>query len=216
MRTIPDIVQFLIRKSPFLEEGLNAGVINHSALARLIKKEVEREAMKRVHSGAVIMAVNRLARSVQAKAKKQRSAFRQAPDLILRLHLFEVTYANSRAFLLKQVKLVERMSARPHFFLTVTRGINETTVIASREMKEYILTVCRGERLISRIDQLASITVMLPPGTALIPGAYSYILKALAWEGLNVVEVVSTFNEFTLVLEDKNVNAAFSIIKRLF
>jgi hypothetical protein len=216
MLTIPDIVQSLVRKSPFLEEALAAGLVNHSALARLIKKEVEREAQKRVQSGAVVVAVNRLARSVQGKAKRQRSVFRRTPDLIVRLNLFEVTYANSRAFLPKQVKLFERLSARPQFFLTVTRGINETTIIASRELREHILTVCRGETLISQIDQLASVTVMLAPGTALIPGVYSYILKALAWEGLNVVEVVSTLNEFTIVLEDKNVSAAFSIIKALF
>ncbi len=216
MRTVPDIVRSLVGKSPFLEEALAAGLINHSALARSLRKEVEREAQKRVQPGAVVVAVNRLARSLEAKAKKQRSVFRRTPDLIVRLNLFEVTYANSRAFLLKQVKLFESLRARPQFFLTVTRGINQTTIIASRELREHVLTVCRGESLISRIDQLASVTVMLPPGTALIPGVYSYILKALAWEGLNVVEVVSTLDDFTIVLEDKNVSAAFSVIKRLF
>ncbi len=57
---------------------------------------------------------------------------------------------------------------------------------------------------------------MLPKGTALIPGVYSYILKALAWEGINVVEVVSTLNEFTIILEDKKIDSAFAVIKRLF
>jgi hypothetical protein len=56
---------------------------------------------------------------------------------------------------------------------------------------------------------------MLPPGTALIPGVYSFILKALAWEGLNVVEVVSTLNEFTIILDDKAIDAAFAS-SRLF
>jgi hypothetical protein len=57
---------------------------------------------------------------------------------------------------------------------------------------------------------------MLPPGTTQIPGIYSYLLKALAWEGINVVEVVSTLNEFTIVLEEGMIDDAFSIIKRLF
>jgi hypothetical protein len=33
---------------------------------------------------------------------------------------------------------------------------------------------------------------------------------------LNVVEVVSTLNEFTIVLEERVIDAAFAIIKRLF
>ena len=57
---------------------------------------------------------------------------------------------------------------------------------------------------------------MLPPGTAQIPGIYSQLLKSLAWEGINVVEVVSTLNELTIVLEEERIDAAFSIIKRLF
>jgi hypothetical protein len=31
-----------------------------------------------------------------------------------------------------------------------------------------------------------------------------------------VPEVVSTLNEFTIILEDKNIDLSFSIIKRLF
>ncbi len=79
-----------------------------------------------------------------------------------------------------------------------------------------VAATLRDEKLLSRIDRLSSVTVLLPHGTALIPGVYSHILKPLAWEGLNVVEVVSTLNELTIVLEDRNIDLAFSIIKRLF
>jgi len=216
MRTIPEIIAGIIRRSPYLEEALAAGIINHSALARLIKAEVEGEAMKRIQPGAAIVGINRLARTLRGRAKRSRSVFRRAPDLIVRLNLFEVTYENSRTFILKQKKLFESASHRPQYFLTVTRGINETTIIASREIRNHVLSACRGEKLVSEIGKLASVTVMLPPGTALIPGVYSYILKALAWEGLNVIEVVSTLNEFSVILEDKVIDAAFSIIKRLF
>jgi hypothetical protein len=216
MRTVPEIVAVIVRKSPFLEEGLGLGILNHSALARLIRPEVEREAQKRVRDGAVIVALNRLSRILPRRTKPARRVFRTAPDLNVRLSLFEVTYANSEDLVRKQKALLERRTGRTPYFLTFTRGINETTIIASRELRESILAVCRGERLIAQIDKLASVTVMLPPGTALIPGVYSYILKALAWEGFNIVEVVSTLNEFTIVLEDKTVDAAFSVIKRLF
>jgi hypothetical protein len=216
MRTVPEIVGGIVRKSPYLEEGLALGIINHSALARHILKDVRQEAMKPVQAGAVIVALNRLTRTVGVRTRKQRSVFRTTPDLIVRLHLFEVTYANSRALVQKQIRLFEGMRALPQYFLTVTRGINETTIVASRERKAHVLAVCRGETLESQIDHLASVTVLLPSGTATIPGIYSHILKALAWEGLNVVEVVSTLNELTVVLEERLIDTAFSIMKRLF
>jgi hypothetical protein len=216
MRTVPEIVAAIVRKTPFLEEGLALGVLNHSALARRLKPEVEREAMKKVKAGAVIVALNRLGRTVRRKAQRPRLVFRSAPDLNVRLNLFEVTYLNSPELSRHQKTLLDKTGGRPPHFLTFTRGINETTIIASRELRRQVLALCRGERQISEIEALASVTVMLPSGTALIPGVYSYILKALAWEGLNVVEVVSTLNEFTIILEDRAIDSAFGIIKRLF
>lgn len=216
MRTVPEIVAAIVRKTPFLEEGLTLGVLNHSALARLLRPDVEREALKAVKDGAVIVALNRLAGTVRRKSRPSRRVFRNAPNLIVRLHLVEITYWNSPGLSLKEKVLLERAGGRSPYFMTFTRGINETTIIASRELEAGILSVCKGERLVDKMDDLASVTVMLPAGTALIPGVYSYILKALAWEGLNVVEVVSTLNEFTLVLEDRVIDAAFGIIKRLF
>jgi hypothetical protein len=216
MRTIAESLSEIIRKSPYLEEALGLGLLNHSALARHLKKDVERDVMKKVKDGALIVALNRLARAFRVKAGRPRSLFRKAPDLILRLRLFEVTYANSDSLARKQRKLSDSFSPRAPFFATFTRGVNETTIIASRELRDRVLAAFKGEKLIGQIEGLASVTVMLPKGTALIPGVYSYILKALAWEGINVVEVVSTLNEFTIILEDKKIDSAFGVIKRLF
>jgi hypothetical protein len=216
MRTIAESIADIIRKSPYLEEGLARGLLNHSALARHIKGDVERDVMKKVKDGALIVALGRLAPTIGAKTRRPRKVFRKAPDLIVRLNLFEVTYANSGSLAQKQRKLLEAVSPRTPFFVTFTRGINETTIVASREVRDRVVSVFKGEKLISQIPALASVTVMLPKGTALIPGVYSYILKALAWEGINVVEVVSTLNEFTIILEDKKIDSAFGVIKRLF
>lgn len=216
MITIPEVVEQIIKKSPFLDEALAMGVVNLSGLARLIKPDVEREAMKKVQDGAVIVALNRLSRKIGRKVRRQRSVFRTAPDLTVRSNLVEITYANSERLVARQKRLLDELSGKKNYFLTITQGIHETTIIASRELKEKILASFRGEKMINRIESLSSVTVLLPPRTALIPGVYSYILKALAWEGINIVEVVSTLNELTIVLEDKTIDLAFAIIKRLF
>jgi len=47
------------------------------------------------------------------------------------------------------------------------------------------------------------------------PGLYYYIFKKLAWDGINILEVVSTSNEFTILLKDEDIDKAFSVIKHL-
>ena len=215
MITIPEAAEQIVKKSMFLREALLLGIVNLSALARRIKPEVEKITMKEVQEGAIIMALNRLSQKLRKRAERQKRVFGSAPDLIVRSNLMEISYSNSELLVLKQKKLLEKPDVR-QYFLTFTRGINETTIIASQELKEAVLEVFKGEKIISQINNLSSITILLPEGTAMTPGVYSYILNSLAWEGINVVEVVSTYNELTIILEDRNIDLSFSIIKRLF
>jgi hypothetical protein len=41
------------------------------------------------------------------------------------------------------------------------------------------------------------------------------MFKRLAWEDINIVEVISTTNEFTIVVEDEDIDRAFSVIQRM-
>lgn len=216
MITIPETVESIIIKSPFLAESLSQGIINISALARKIKPQVENEVMKEIQVGAIVMALNRLSQRVQVKTTEGKKLFGSALDLMVRSNLIEITFVNSEFLLQNQRLLLERLDDRRNYFLTFTQGIFETTIIAGKELKPEIIAIFKDERIISQFDDLSAITVLLPPTTALIPGAYNFILKSLAWESINIIEVVSTFNEFTMILKSIESDRAFSIIKCLF
>ena len=128
----------------------------------------------------------------------------------------EMTFSNSDLIIPKKIKFLEQINIKKNYFITFTQGIFETTIIASEELKKTIKEIFQGEKILSQFDNLSALTVQLPKETALVPGAYNFILKALAWEGINVVEVVSTFSEFTIISHDENIHRAFAIIKRLF
>jgi aspartokinase len=81
---------------------------------------------------------------------------------------------------------------------------------------EQIKALVPAERIISELKNLSSITIRLPKSNVYSPGLYYFFLKALAWEGINVIEVVSTYTELTIVLENKDVDRAFSVLKRSF
>jgi hypothetical protein len=50
----------------------------------------------------------------------------------------------------------------------------------------------------------------------IIPRIFYTILKQLAWESINVIEVVSTYTEFTIILERGQVDQSFSILMKYF
>ena len=48
---------------------------------------------------------------------------------------------------------------------------------------------------------LSAITISLPKENSKVVGLYYQIFKKLAWEGVTLYEVISTTNEFTVLVE---------------
>jgi aspartokinase len=110
--------------------------------------------------------------------------------------------------------MLEEMSKANRYFLILSQGVFETTIILSRELETQIKTISHGEKIVAVIKNLASITIRLPEEAITTAGVHYYINKALAWENINVVEVASTYSEFTVILKENDVDKAFSILKR--
>ena len=215
MITVPDIVRKIISQTPYLEEALSKDIINLSGLARDIRPEVEKLTMKKVELGSVIMALKRLQPKLKTNLELE-MIFKTPPELILRSNLLEITIANSSLLAEKQKHLLLYASKRHTQFITITHGIFETTIIASRQTLDMIYKLYKDEKIISEIADLSSITVKFPVDIINTSGVYYTILKILAWENIDITEVVSTYSEITIILKKDYVERAFGLIKGLF
>ena len=215
MITVPSIVSDIIRRTPFLEEGIARGIINLSSLARELQKEVEEKTMKQVQPESIMMALKRLQPTLEIDSKL-RKIFETNPELIVRSNLFEMTIVNTPSFIQKQRELLEYASNNHTQFTTITHGVFETTIIASNEASATIANLYKNEKIISEFYDLSSITAKFPVDIVDTPGVYYAILKTLAWDHIPITEVVSTYSECTIILKEAYVDRAFSLIKKLF
>ena len=97
-------------------------------------------------------------------------------------------------------------------FLTFTQGLFETTIITSTPLVPAVEKAFAAEQRIARLDDLAAVVIRLPADSVHQPGVHYSLLKQLAWHGLNVVEVVSTYTELTVVFARQDVDRAFSVL----
>ena len=72
-----------------------------------------------------------------------------------------------------------------------------------------------AEKRTQKASNLSSITVKLPAENLSVPGIYYFIFQRLACEGIVLYEVISTTNEFTIIVDDQQVDVAFKTIKNL-
>jgi len=91
-------------------------------------------------------------------------------------------------------------------------GVHETTIVASNSLDPAIENIFRDEKLLARKSGLGSVTIMLPENNTEISGVYYFILKSLAWGGINILEIISTTNEVTIVVEEKDMHRAFPLL----
>ncbi|TYP99830.1 hypothetical protein C7447_101435 [Tenacibaculum adriaticum] len=216
MKTIQEAVEITIRKTPFIEEALHEKLINVSSLARIILPEVAQQLKKEVKVGAVMMAINRLSPASELRIRKniKRLALNLG-DVIVRSDLCDYTFKNSSTLFKRVASILSEAGENNDTFLTVSQGIFETNIVASKSLQTQIIKTFEKETLINNIDDLASITIKLPKENMEQSGIYYFILKQLAWANIAVQEVISTTHEMTIVVKDVEVNETFSILMDL-
>lgn len=216
MNSIGKITEELINKSPFLREAMTDDLINISALARKLKPEIEEVTGKEVKEGAIVMAIKRMTPGLYHRLNvKITNVMGELGDFLVRSNLSDFTFENSESLKTKQADLIHEINKENDSFFTLCKGVSETTFIVNTQHDELINRMFSGEKLKSHTQDLASVTVKLPMVNTEIYGIYYYILKHLAWEGINIVELVSTSNEFTIVVKQDDVDKAFKILMQI-
>jgi len=121
----------------------------------------------------------------------------------------------SETILQQQAQLLEEINKNQDVFYTSSRGVNEINIVISRTMDATVEQLFAGERCTQKAENLSSITVKLPAENVSVPGIYYFIFQRLAWEGIVLYEVISTTNEFTILVNEEQVDVAFKTIKDL-
>lgn len=214
--TIAQAVDQLIAQYPFLEESLSEGLINVSALARRLKPDIESILKKEVQEGAIIMAINRRPPGSALKISREIKAFMsKLGDIIVRSDLSDYTFENSPSLSSCHRRLMEERSTEQQVLYTVSQGVYETTVVVSNILDPLVKDFFSREKILARKSDLSSITIRLPENNTELSGIYYFLLKNLAWAGINVCEVISTSNEITFVVSEHDVHKAFTILMDL-
>ncbi|MBE3088512.1 MAG: aspartate kinase [Chloroflexi bacterium] len=214
MFTVSDAVREIVQSTPFLGEGLAEGILNLSAVARKIQPRVQEKLQNEVKRGAIVMALKRFSSQVGIPAN---GSFRlkNLGDFTVRSHLVELTFSNSESLIESHKNLLRAIERRRGVFLNLSQGVFETTIVCNSSIEDLAEAAFQGEKLIIRFTDVSSITLQLTKEIVNTPGVYFAILRALALEGINVVEVISTYMELTLVLYQKDIDRAFSLLKQL-
>ncbi|ATA72562.1 MULTISPECIES: aspartate kinase [Capnocytophaga] len=217
MKTVSSAVENYIKSKPFLQTALSQGIINLTSLARIIRKEIQTDTTSReVRNGAIVMALKRLSTDMEFRSTHRIvKVLKNIGEIIVRSNLTDYTFLVSETLLNNQSELLRQIQNTKDVFYASSRGVNEISLIVSNSVEPIVETVFSTERCTHKYSNLGSISVKLPEENVSIPGIYYFIFQRLAWEGVTMNEVISTSNEFTIVVPESQIDIAFKVIKDL-
>lgn len=205
MITITDHVKQWVTSHPFHAGFLADGLINASALARIIKPEIEKSLGERVSVEAITLALNRHGKSTVNLPTIDYDQYLGEVSVQSNLALLTIPQTDRKEHFL--IDTVAKLHEQREFTL-FTRGVWHTTLISRRatidEMEDmfYDATV---------IKDLAAITIRLKPGHLPVPGVCAYVLQKLAHGGINLAETASSYNELTLIIQQADTNRTLDL-----
>ena len=216
MKTIAATVTEYIKTKPYLASALSEGIINLTSLARKIHPDIEAIMNKTVNQGAIIMSLKRVSDDIDFTAtKKIIRVLKNLGDITVRSSLVDYGFLLSETLLLTQAKLLKKIEFKKDVFYTSSRGVAESNIVVSQNIVPLVDDLFQNEVCHSKVTNLSSITIKLPTDNVKIPGIYYFIFQRLSWEGVNITEVISTSNEFTILMDEDQVDIAFKVIKNL-
>ncbi len=216
MKTVSNCVEDILITQPYLEEALSRNIINFSALAVELTEPISKMLKKEVKPGAVMMALRRYnPPATLTNSLKMKRVIQNLGDITVRSNLTDFTVKNSGSLIENHAKILNKINEEPKLFYTFTRGIHESNIIVSSSLNDFVKTHLKNETFLAIQDGLSAISINLPQDNSKIAGLYYHFFKRLAWEGVALYEVLSTTNEFTILVEEEYVDKAFTAIKKV-
>jgi hypothetical protein len=214
MITIPGKVEELVNQSPFLREAMTDKLINLSALARQLQPQIEKELIKDVSESAVFIALQRYAASMKPFYHENPADY--LANLGIKSDLFELTVENSPELLGKLSRLAKSIEDRHAALFVFTQGQHETTIITSKALELEIRAALKGMNITGTIPELTGITLQRTHDQIKTTGLLQFPLRILAWEGISVVEIITTLHEMMIIIQTFDVDRAFTSIRQGF
>ena len=215
MITIKSHIDEILKKEPFVLENIKNGLINISALARQIEPKLSKKVGKKLNVNAIIMTIKRMEIEEIKKSRPLKKQLKKIGDLTVKSGLIDYSFQNTPEFEKMSSKFSMKQLTNTNGFHTLCKGVHETTVIISENLKNIFEKSLGAIPYQSRQENLASITIQLPKLNTEVTGLYHHLLGIITWRGISIIEVISTTHELTIILKEEHVSAALEALMKL-
>src|SRR3989338_3225593 len=214
MVTVSHIVKKILSEQAFVEEALGNGIISIVNLAEQMLPKIEQELGKKIKQAAIVMALRRHAEEISEHRKKTRK-FDYAGEILMKTNICDVNFVKSHTLMAKLKTIHNLVNFERGDTLNVIIGNNEVSIITNEKYMEKLIRFLSGEKTLNKEHNLVALTIIFTGDFVHTPGVIFNAVRKLAWDNINIYEIVSTMTELTFILNKKNSMKAYDVLQEM-
>ncbi|MBU0615552.1 MAG: ACT domain-containing protein [Nanoarchaeota archaeon] len=198
-----------IQEHPGIRECFRQGLINFSALSRKIALDMHLDVKN--DFDAILIACRRY----HTKLRKEpilgskildimKSSKLEVKNKIVDLIVEKSVFFNHLIEIQKEVKQRQER-------LNIIEGTNTITIITSMEFLPFIQKLFK-KKIIRVYENLAEVVFKSPENLTETPGFIAHISTLLADNGVNIIEVMSTYTDTLIVVNEKDIAKVMELL----
>lgn len=210
--TVVKYVKMVLMTRPYILESMRLGIVNYSALARLLHEEVEKLSGRKLTGISVKMAVLRASKELLeegVKARKIATALVGSEIRLLdKLGVLSVDTLETSTI----IKSIHNETSS-NGYLQLVQGTSALTIIGREDFLEKIYAGIKRESVKQFLRNQSAIILTGPPEILVTPGVVSIVAMALSVRGINLTEVVSSYRDIIFIVDSSESSRAYSILR---
>jgi hypothetical protein len=211
MITIATTVEAILGADEVALAAARQGWLNLSSYARAIQPQVCARLLKDVQEASIVTALSRLVAELPVGIEVPTDTIQ---GLTVHPNLEGMTYERSAHASLLIRDLYSQVNVDDKTFLTATQGVNEITVVAEAPVAQVFREKLQTLHKIYDRTNLVGVTVKFKVGYLEVPNLIFALVRRLAYEQINIIEIVSTATELTFIIEKADLAAALTQLQK--
>ncbi len=213
MVTISHVVEKMVNERPLLFQALEQDIISFANLAEKLKPEIEKELSKEIKHSAVVMALRRYSDKIQGKSVIPKFDFHS--EIVMKTNLCDIAVQKTPVSLTKLQRIYKLADYSKGDILNIIQGNYEISIVTNVKHLPKIKEELKGEKIIKIEKNLVALSLHFSDKFLYTPGIIATVVRKLAWEDINIYELISTFTELTFIISEKDVTKGYNALKGL-
>ena len=131
----------------------------------------------------------------------------------MKTNIYDVNFRRSDEFIPKLESLYKDVHPDEGDFINLTIGSHEITLAVSENCRKAADAATEGMEVVHTYTDLVALTIVFHGDFLQTPGVTYLAVRKLAWENINIIEIVSTMNVLTFIISREDSTRAYQALE---